>query len=94
MDPLAEKYYWLWRDRVAARRYRDWCEFQDELAAEAEFATMNNMESVLWCWTCKHSDCNRHRLRPCCAGKTQRGRDCHFTAVKFCEDRWLCKYHA
>ena len=61
MESLVEKYWLRWRDCVAARRYRDWREIQDELADEARFAIENDMETEFWCWNCKHSDCEKHK---------------------------------
>ena len=101
---LAEKYWWRWRDCVAARRYREWCEFQDELTAEAEFAMNNDIETEFWCLNCKLSDCDRHKSvsfkqstkfqkSKGCVGKTQRGRDCHFNTTSYICGQFYCRYH-
>lgn len=47
----------LWRDKVLHRKYDDWCEQVDEELAEMEYAANENMDSVYWCWNCKHHDC-------------------------------------
>jgi hypothetical protein len=70
-NALAEKYFWHWRDCVAATRYREWWkeiqeelewkEIKEELEAEAEFAMENDMETESWCWNCKHSECTVHK---------------------------------
>jgi len=108
MDPnaLAEKYFWRWRDCVARSRYLEWREIQDELAAEAEFAMNNDMETEFWCLNCKHSECDRHKQTykrytqnnnfqksKGCAGKTQRGRDCHFNTTSYICGKFYCRYH-
>ena len=103
---LAEKYFWRWRDCVAATRYREWREMQDELAAEAQFAMENDMETEFWCWNCKHSVCDIHKQTwkrykqnntfqksKGCAGKTQRGRDCHFNTTSYICGKFYCLYH-
>ena len=102
---LEEKYWWIWRDRVAARRYREWREIQDDLEAECEYAMLNDMETEFWCWNCKHSSCDRHKQTwrykqnntpqksKGCAGKTQRGRDCHFNTTSYICGQFYCRYH-
>ena len=106
MNPLAQKYYWRWRDCVARSRYLEWREIQDEFAAECEFAMNNDMETEFWCWNCKHSCCDRHesvasnasavpfkQKQPGCAGKTQRGRNCHFKITSYACGKFYCRYH-
>ena len=106
MISLSEKYFWRWRDVIAGRRYQEWCEIQDELAAEAQFAMNNDMETEFWCWNCKHSECDRHKLqylskskliekpkKTPCAGKTQRGRNCHIHASTYRHGMFFCEYH-
>lgn len=101
MDSLSEKYFWRWRDVIAGRRYKEWCEIQDELQGECEFAMNNDMETEFWCWNCKHSECDRHKLKykiekvkkTPCAGKTQRGRNCHINATTYRNGLFFCKYH-
>ena len=107
MISLSEKYFWRWRDVIAGRRYQEWCDFQDELAAEAEFAMKNAsvMETEFWCWNCKHSECDRHKIhlskskliekpkKTPCAGKTQRGRNCHIHASTYRHGMFFCEYH-
>jgi hypothetical protein len=102
-NTLAEKYYWRWRDCVAARIHREWKEIQDELAAECEFAMENDMETEFWCLNCKHSDCGIHKVAfkqsakfqksKGCVGKTQRGRDCHFNTTSYICGKFYCRYH-
>uniref|UniRef100_A0A6C0B0D0 Uncharacterized protein n=1 Tax=viral metagenome TaxID=1070528 RepID=A0A6C0B0D0_9ZZZZ len=105
-NALAEKYFWRWRDCVAARIYREWREMQDELAAEAQFAMENDMETEFWCWNCKHSVCDIHKQTwkrykqnntfqksKGCAGKTQRGHDCHFNTTSYICGKFYCLYH-
>jgi len=95
---LAEKYFFRWRDIIAGRRYREWREIQDEFAAECEFAMKNDMETEFWCWNCKHSDCDVHKIKfkepRVCTGKTQRGRNCHIKATSFINGVWQCRFHA
>ena len=103
MDSLSEKYFWRWRDVIAGRRYQEWCEIQDELASEAQFAMNNDMETEFWCWNCKHSECERHKIyktekiekqkKTPCAGKTQRGRNCHIHASTYRHGMFFCEYH-
>ena len=90
---LEEKYWWRWRDCVAARRYREWKEIQDDLAAECEYAIQNDMETEFWCLKCKHSECDEHKQKHKCAGKTQRGRNCHFPGISFVRGNFYCCYH-
>jgi hypothetical protein len=88
---IAKKYFLRWREIIADRK---WYKIQDELAAEAQFAMNNDMETEFWCWNCKHSDCDRHKVKKTpCAGKTQRVRDCHINATTYRNGLFFCKYH-
>ena len=91
-ESLAEKYYFMWRDAVANRKYREWQELQDEINEEREYAT-KHLESEHWCWNCQHFECDRHDIKVKCAGKTQRGRNCHVHVSTFRNGLFFCKYH-
>ena len=106
VNVLEEKYWWRWRDCVAARRYREWREIQDDFEGEYEYAMLNDVETEFWCWNCKHSSCDIHKQTwkrykqnttlqksKGCAGKTQRGRDCHFNTTSYICGQFYCKYH-
>jgi hypothetical protein len=55
-------YFNLWRTNVNKRKleYEEWCEYREESIAEENFACESGMDSVNWCWNCKHSDCDIH----------------------------------
>ena len=53
-------YFKKWRDYVSYKKYDLWCEIQEEVWVEEEFARENNMESFHWCWKCKYSECDIH----------------------------------
>jgi hypothetical protein len=49
-----------WKRVVDERRYDMWSETHDETLKEAYFARENDMDTIYWCWNCKHSDCDIH----------------------------------
>ena len=55
-------YFNLWRTNANKRKreYEEWCEHREESIAEETFARESGMDSVYWCWNCKHSDCQIH----------------------------------
>lgn len=57
---IARKYFDIWRDIVSFRKYDQWCEINNEILAEQEFAMENGMDPIYWCWNCKYSDCELH----------------------------------
>ena len=55
----------MWRDNIMYRKYDRWCEIQEEQIEEDSYARKTGMDSVYWCWNCRHSDCNVHNLDFC-----------------------------
>jgi len=96
MSSISKKYFSKWLDIIAIRKYNEWHENLNEEIAESDFAAKNGMNSELWCWNCKHSECDIHlvkKIKTKCAGKTQRGRDCHIHASTYRQGMFFCKYH-
>ena len=57
---IASKYFNIWRNIVSFRKYDQWCEINNEILEEQEFAIENKMDPIYWCWNCKYSDCEEH----------------------------------
>jgi len=91
MGDIVQKYWWIWRDIVQEKRFN---EMKDEFDKEIEYAVENFMDSEFWCWNCKYSECEQHRvLKRKCSGITQRGRACHVSATKKRGGKEWCHYH-
>jgi hypothetical protein len=56
---LATKFFYRWYDLVRKSKF---CEEAEEEWSECEYAAENGMDSVLWCWNCKYSECERHPI--------------------------------
>ena len=64
MSVNIEYYFNLWKKNASNiasfRRYDEWCEINNEILEEEEYAERNNMDSVDWCFNCRCSDCDLH----------------------------------
>ena len=49
-----------WRNTVIAIRYTKWCEINNDLLEDNQYAEQSGMSSDYWCWNCKYSDCELH----------------------------------
>ena len=49
-----------WQLVVEGRRYDEWCLNHAEELEEEDYARENEMDTVLWCWSCKYGDCEDH----------------------------------
>ena len=50
----------IWKNKVIAIRYNKWCEINNDLLEDNEYAEQSGMSSDYWCWNCKYSDCELH----------------------------------
>jgi hypothetical protein len=63
---MTDRLFNIWRENVKSRKeYRNtirlnWEENNQEELNETEYAKIN-MDSIYWCWSCIHSECDRHR---------------------------------
>ena len=62
---LAGIYFKKWIDYVSFKRYDRWCEeffneIKEEELGEVKYSIENDMDSIYWCWNCKHSECEVH----------------------------------
>ena len=62
MVSILRKYFDIWRDNIMYRKYDRWCEIQEEQHDDESYARKTGMDSVYWCWNCRHSDCDVHNL--------------------------------
>jgi hypothetical protein len=53
-------YFKKWKRFSLLSRYDWWCDIHNEELMEQNYAEQNKMDSVYWCWNCKHSDCDQH----------------------------------
>lgn len=54
---LQYKYFNLWRDIIARRKWND---IWDEERAEIEYAEQNGMGPIYWCMNCRYGVCEEH----------------------------------
>ena len=57
---LAFKFFHKWRLSVDIIKYDRWSELHQEELLEMMYACEAQMDSVYWCWNCKHSECSIH----------------------------------
>lgn len=63
MSELLQEYWNKWREFVDTKKKEEWSEIQDEFDREIEFAVQNFMDSEIWCWNCKYSECEVHKVK-------------------------------